>query len=124
MEPEPGPARLADARVEVLDGFEMPGRAGLGRKHPASCLSGESLSFCEPTLQNGCELAGDWELQRLAVLGVLDADGHGRQVDLRPGEGDHLGEAHAGVEAEAECIAYDRIAHRRLEASVPAWQDL
>lgn len=29
VEPEPCPARLADARVEMLDGFEMAGGAGL-----------------------------------------------------------------------------------------------
>ena len=45
MEPEPGPARLADVRVEVLDRFEMSGRTGVGRKHPASRLPGESFSL-------------------------------------------------------------------------------
>ena len=50
MEPESGPARLADARVEVLDGFEMSGRAVHGRKHPASRLSGELLPLGEPAL--------------------------------------------------------------------------
>ena len=64
--------------------------------------------------------AGYGELQRFAVLGILDADGHGRHVDLRRGERDHLSEAHAGVEAEAEGVASHRVAHRGLEAPVPA----
>ena len=34
VEPEFRPAGLADARIEVLDGFEMAGRADLGRNHP------------------------------------------------------------------------------------------
>lgn len=38
MEPELRPVRLADARVRMLDGFEMAGHAGLRRKHPALCL--------------------------------------------------------------------------------------
>ena len=75
-------------------------------------------------MEDGVELAGDRELQRLAALGVLDADGHGRHIDLRPGEGDHLGEAHAHVESEAECVADNHVAHRGLEATVPAWQYL
>lgn len=123
MEPKPGAARLADARVEMLDGFEMSGRAVLGRKNPASRLAGEALSLGEPTMEDGVELAGDRELQRLAALGVLDADGHGRHVDLRPGEGDHLREAHARVESEAEGVSDDHVAHCRLEAPIPAWQD-
>ena len=41
MEPELRPARLSDARIEMLDGFEVAGRAGLGQKHPALCLSRE-----------------------------------------------------------------------------------
>ena len=122
MEPEPGPARLADSRVEMLDGFEMPRSAGLGRKHPASSFPGEVLPLFEAALQNGGELTGDRELQRLAAFGVLDADGHGRNVDLGPGEGDHFGKAHAGVEPEAEGVSDDRVAHRSLEATVPAWQ--
>ena len=85
MEPASRPARLADARIEMLDGFEMVGSADLGRKHPTACLPGELFPLGEATLQDGGGLAGDGELQRLAALGVLDADGHGRHVDLRPG---------------------------------------
>ena len=40
------------------------------------------------------------------------------------GEGDHLGEAHAGVEAEAEGVARHRVAHRGLEVPVPARKHL
>lgn len=64
----------------------------------------------EPALQDGGELAGDGELQRFAALGVVDADGHGGHVDLRPGERDYLGETHSGVEAEAGEVADDRVA--------------
>ena len=81
MEPEFRPAGLADARIEMLDGFEMAGRAGLGRKHPAPRLLGEPLPLREAALQDGRELAGDRELQRLAALGVVDADGQGGHVD-------------------------------------------
>lgn len=124
MEPEFRAARLADARVEMLDGFEMAGGAGLGRKHPAPRLPGESLPLCEAALQDRGELAGDRELQRLAALGVVDADGHGGHVDLRPSKRDHLGEAHAGVEAESKGVAGHRVAHRGLESPVPARQHL
>ena len=123
MEPEFRPARLADACIEVLDGFEMAGRTGLGRKHPRLRLSRISFPLREPALQDGGKLSGDRELQRLAALGVLDADGHERHVDLRPGKRDHLREPHSGVESEAEGVSCDRVAHRRLEAAVPAWQD-
>ena len=124
MEPEFRPARLADARIEMLDGFEVAGRADLGRKHPAARLSCELLPLGEPALQDGGELAGDRELQRLAGLGVVDADGHGGHVDLRPHERNHLGEARAGIEAEAEGVAGHRVAYRSLEAPVPARQHL
>ena len=120
MEPESRLARLADARIEMLDGFEMARSARLRRKHPAPRLPGELFPLGEPALQDGGELAGYGELQRFAVLGILDADGHGRHVDLRRGERDHLSEAHAGVEAEAEGVASHRVAHRGLEAPVPA----
>ena len=124
MEPEFRPAGLADAGIEMLDGFEMAGGAGLGRKHPGPRLPVELLAFGAPALQDRGELACDRELQRLAALGVVDADGHGLHVDPRPGERNHLGEAHAGVEAEAERVARHGVPHRRLEAPVPAWQDL
>ena len=124
MEPELRPARLADARVQMLDGFEVAGRAGLRWKDPALGLPRDPVPLREPALQDGGKLPGDRELQRLAALGVLDADGHGRHVDLRPGEGNDFREPHAGVEAEAEGVADDRVAHRRLEATVPARQDL
>ena len=124
VEPELRSALLADARIEMLDGFEVAGRAGLDGEHPAARLPCELLPLGEPALQDGGELAGDRELQRLAALGVVDADGHGRHVDLRPREHDHLGEAHAGIEAEAEGVTRHRVAHRGLEAPVPAWQHL
>ena len=73
MEPEFCPARLADARIEMLDGFEVAGCAGLGRKHPRPRRPVELLAFGEPALQDRGELAGDRELQRLAALGVVDA---------------------------------------------------
>ena len=82
MEPEFRPARLADARIEMLDGFEMAGRAGLGRKHPSVHLRREPIPLGKTALQDGGNLAGDRELERLAALGVLDADSHGRHVDL------------------------------------------
>lgn len=123
MEPELRAAGLADARVQMLDGFEVAGRAGLGRKHPRLRFPRKSVPLREPALQDGGKLSGDREFQRLAALGVLDADGHGRHVDLRPGEGNHFREPHSGVESEAEGVAGDRVAHRRLEAAVPAWQD-
>ena len=124
MEPEFRPAGLADARVEMLDRFEMAGGAGLGRKHPAPRLPRELLPLGEAALRDGGELAGDGELQRFAALGVVDADGLGGHVDLRPGERDHLGESHAGVEAESEGVADDGVAHGGLEAPVPARQHL
>ena len=124
MEPEFRPARLANARIEMLDRFEMAGRAGLGWKHPGPRLPRELLPLGEAALQDGGELPGDRELQRLAALGVVDADGHGGHVDLRPGERDHLGEAHACVEAETEGVADDRVAHGGLESPVPARQHL
>ena len=37
---------------------------------------------------------------------------------------DHLGKAHAGVQAEAEGAAHHRVAHRGLESPVPARQHL
>ena len=43
-------------------------------------------------------------------------------VHLRPAQPEHLGTAHAGVEAEAEGVAGDRVAQRGLEAPVPARQ--
>ena len=58
------------------------------------------------------------------ALGVLDPDGHGGHVDLRRCERDYLGEAHAGVEAEVEGVARHRVAHRGLEAPVPARQHI
>ena len=70
------------------------------------------------------ELAGGGEVQHCAALGVVDADGHGGHVDQSPGERDYLGEAHAGVEAEAVGVARHRVAHRGLEAPVPARQHL
>ena len=118
------PPRLSDARIEMLDGFEVAGRAGLGGEHPAARLPCELLPFGEPALQDGGELAGDRELQRLAAHGVVVAHGHGRHVDLRPRERNHLGEAHAGIEVEAEGVTRHRVAHRGLEAPVPAWQHL
>lgn len=87
-------------------------------------LTCKLLPLGEAALQYGSELAGDGELQGLAALGVLDADGHGRHVNLRPGEPGHLGEAHAGVEPKAEGVAGHRVAHRGLEAPVPARQHL
>ena len=124
VEPELRPALLADAPIEMLDGFEMAGRAGLRRKHPAPRLPRELLQAGEPVLQNGGQLPRDRELQRLAALGVVVAHGHGRHVDLRPRERDHLGETHAGIEAEAEGVTRHRVAHRGLEAPVPARQHL
>ena len=53
MEPESRPARVADARIDMLDGFEMAARADLGRKHPALRLPGELFPFDEPALQDG-----------------------------------------------------------------------
>ena len=44
MEPEFRPAGLADASIEMLDGCELAGRAGLGRKLPAPRLPGELRS--------------------------------------------------------------------------------
>ena len=82
MEPEFRPAGLADARNEVLHAFKMARSADLGWKHPAPRLPGELFPLGEPALQDGGELAGDREFQRLAALSVLDADGHGRHVDL------------------------------------------
>ena len=108
----------------MLDGFEVAGRAGRGREHPAPRLPGELLPLGEPALQDRGELASDRELQRLAALGVLDSDGHGRHVDLRPSERDHLGETHTGVEPEAEDVGDERVAHRGLEGPVPARQHL
>ena len=61
MEPELRPARLSDARIEMLDGFEVAGRADLGRKHPAARLPCELLPLGDPALQDGGELAGDRE---------------------------------------------------------------
>ena len=49
MEPELRPARLADARVEMLHGFEVAGRAGLGRKHPGPRLP------CKPLPRGGAQ---------------------------------------------------------------------
>ena len=96
-------------RIEMVDGFEMAGCARLGRKHPASHVPAELLPVGEPALQDRSELAGDRESQRFAALGVVEADGHRGHVDLRPGERVHLGEAHAGVEAEAEGVAGHRV---------------
>ena len=58
VEPELRPALLADARIEMLDGFEMAGSAGLGRKQPALCLPGGLLPLGEAALIDGGELAG------------------------------------------------------------------
>ena len=57
MEPESRPARRADARIEILDGFEMARSARLRRKHPAPRLPGELFPLGEPALQDGGELA-------------------------------------------------------------------
>ena len=129
MEPESRPAGLADALIELLDGFDMAGGASLGREHPAPRLPGELLVLGEAAVQDGGELAGDRKLQWLAALGALDADGHGGHIDPRPCERDHLGEAQAGLEAEAEGVADDRVAHRGLKprcqrgsASAAGWR--
>ena len=58
--------------------------------------------------QDRGELADDRELEWLAALGVVDADGHGGHVDLGPDERDHLSDAHAGVGVKAVSIARHR----------------
>ena len=80
-----------------------------GNYNPASHLPGEMLPLGKPARQDRRKLAGNRERQRFAALGVVEADGHCGYVDLRPGERVHLGEAHGGVEAEAEGVAGHRV---------------
>ena len=125
MEPELRSARLADARVQVLHAAVDPARAaGLRRKHPDPAVLGKALALGETAFEDGGELARERKLQRLAGLGLLDPERHRREVHLCPAQPEHLGAAHAGVEAEAEGVAGDRIANRGLDAAVPAGQHL
>ena len=109
MEPEPRAAGLADARVQVLHALEMAGPAGLRREHPAPGSLGKAVPPGHAPFEDGRELTGDGKLQRRAGPGVLDSEGLRRHVDARPGEAEHLAPAHAGVEAEAEGVARDRV---------------
>ena len=58
--------------------------------------------------EDGGELAGNGERERLAGLGVLNAQYPRRHVHMRPFQAEHLGLAHAGIEAETEGVAGDR----------------
>ena len=120
MEPEPRPASPADAGVQMLDGFEVAGRTCLWRKHPTLRHPRGSVPLREPALQDGGKQPRDRELQRLAALGGIGSDGHGRHVDLRPADGNHFRELHAGLAAESEGVARDRVVDRRLKAPVQA----
>lgn len=118
--PESRAARFPNAHVEMHDGFEIAGCAGLARKHPASRLPGELSPLCVPALQEGGEASSDQQLQRLAVLDVLNTDGHGDHVDLRSGEGNHICEADVRIKPEAEGLAGYHVGRSRLGARVPA----
>ena len=125
VEPELRPARLADTGVQVLHAaVDMAGPADIGREHPAPAVLGEMRAFGAAAFEDGGELSGDGQFQRLAGLGFLDPQRHGVHVHLRPSQAEHLGATHAGIEADAEGVAGDGVAHRGLDALVPAGQHL
>ena len=124
MEPEPCPARLADAGVEMPQALDMAGPGSRRREHPGAGSLGEIVPLGAAALEDLGKLAGDGKLQRLAGLGLLYAEHPCIEVDLRPAQPEDLGAAHAGVEAETEGVAGDGVAHRGLEAPVPTGQDL
>jgi len=124
VEPELGPARLADAGVEMMRVLDMAGRAGRRWEHPVANAFGQIRGGGSAAFEYGCELIGDGKLQGHARLGLLDAEGERVHVDPLPAQRQHLVPAHAGVEPEPESIADRRVVDLRLDTGTPARQYL
>ena len=124
MEPELGPAGLADASIEMVRVLDMAGRACRRREHPFPDAFGQILGGGPAAFENGRKLIGDGKLQRHACLRFLDAEGERVHVDPLPAERQHLVPAHAGVEPEPESVADRRVVDLGLDAGAPARQHL
>ncbi len=124
VEPELGPAGLADAGVEMMRVLDVAGRARRRREHPLANAFGQIRDGGPAAFENGRELIGDGKLQGHARLGLLDAEGERVHVDPLPEERQHLVPAHAGVETEPESVADRRVVDLGLDASTPARQHL
>ncbi len=124
VEPELGPAGLADAGIEMMRVLDVAGCAGRRREHPLPDAFGQACGGGLAAFENGRELIGDGELQRHSRFGFLDAEGERVHVDPLPAEGQHLIPAHAGVEPEPKGIADGGVVDFGLDPGAPARQHL
>ena len=124
VEPELGPAGLADAGIEMVRVLDVAGRAGRRREHPLADAFGQIRDGVLAPLENGGELTGDGKLQGHAGLGLLDPERERVHVDPLPPERQHLVPAHAGVEPEPEGVADRQVVDFGLDAGAPARQHL
>ena len=118
--PELRAARGADPLIEMAQVGDMARGAQGGREHPVPKIARQRFTFRPAALEDGRQLASDGQLQWLARLCLLDPEGESGHVDALPSEGQHLVDAHAGVEPEQECVPRRRGDHYGFDSRQPS----
>ena len=124
VEPELGPAGLADTGVEMMGILDMARGADPGRKHPVANTGGQVGDRGLAALENGRELPGDGKLQGHTGLRFLHAKREGFHVDPFPAEREDLVAPHSGVEPEPQGISDCLVIDFRFDPLLPAGEDL